>query len=375
MDVEIMSVYVNRDNREYSFAFVRDIAQRKQNELALRESDKRYRLILQNANDAIFIHEISHGGPGRFIEVNDHACRMLGYTRDELLQMGVPDIDVPEIKEKVPGIIEKLFSSGNAVFQTFHLTKDRRRIPVEVSNRLIGLDGRPAVLSIVRDLSDLKRTEEAAQAANRKLRLLNSITRHDIQNKVTILTGYLSLAREKSTNPMMVSYIEKLESAVKSISDHVEFTKIYQDLGTTEPQWQDLGRAMPRPADIHQVTFDADMDGIMVYADPTLAKVFSNLLDNTLRHGGHAKTIRVSAHESENGLTVVWQDDGVGIPEKEKEKIFLQGYGKNTGLGLFLCREILSITGMTIKETGKPANGARFEIFVPTGIYKIDKRV
>jgi signal transduction histidine kinase len=80
--------------------------------------------------------------------------------------------------------------------------------------------------------------------------------------------------------------------------------------------------------------------------------------------------IRVSSRQSGNDLVVVWEDNGVGIAMEDKEQIFGRGFGKNTGLGMFLAREILSLTGMTIRETGTPLEGARFEIVVPRGAYR-----
>jgi signal transduction histidine kinase len=112
------------------------------------------------------------------------------------------------------------------------------------------------------------------------------------------------------------------------------------------------------------------MQNISIFADPMLEKVFFNLLDNSVRHGQHVTEIRVSAHESENELTVFWEDNGVGITMQEKEKIFERGYGKNTGFGMFLVREILLLTGILICETGEEGKGARFEILVPKGAYR-----
>ena len=295
---------------------------------------------------------------------------MLEYTREELLRMSIPDIDVPEMKNESPVIIGKLFSSGSAVFKTENLTKSGRRIPVEVSDRLIEFDGRPAVLSIVRDLREQKRAEQVLMTANRKLNLLNSITRHDIRNRVSVISGYLELAKQKSSDPDIAGFIQKLEAAASSISEQIEFTRIYQDLGTNEPKWQELKNLLHRCHFPPEMTFRVEISDVMVYADPMLEKVFANLLDNTLRHGNHVTTIRVSAEDSPEGLVIRWEDDGVGIPAAEKEKIFLQGYGKNTGLGLFLSREILSITGMTIRESGT-GKGARFEITVPKNAYRI----
>ncbi len=103
-----------------------------------------------------------------------------------------------------------------------------------------------------------------------------------------------------------------------------------------------------------------------------LATVFSNLMDNTVRHGEAATRVRVWYQPEETGdLTLVWEDDGVGIPAGEKARIFNRGVGKNTGLGLFLIREILAITGIGITETGEPGKGARFEMLVPPGAYRV----
>ena len=172
-------------------------------------------------------------------------------------------------------------------------------------------------------------------------------------------------------DPKMRDYIETLKTTTASIGEHIEFTRIYQELASTEPRWQDLRSALPVTRIPPGMTLDAEVGTISVYADPIFEKIFTNLLDNTLRHGNHATTIRVFTQKSPDGLTIVWEDDGDGIPAPEKEKIFRQGYGKNTGLGLFLSREILSMTGISISETGVPGQGARFEMQVPKNGYRL----
>jgi signal transduction histidine kinase len=84
------------------------------------------------------------------------------------------------------------------------------------------------------------------------------------------------------------------------------------------------------------------------------------------------KTIQISSQEIDTGLLIVCEDDGVGISAEDKKKLFTRGFGKNTGLGLFLSREILAITGITITENGIPGKGARFEIAVPKGAYRFN---
>jgi signal transduction histidine kinase len=83
--------------------------------------------------------------------------------------------------------------------------------------------------------------------------------------------------------------------------------------------------------------------------------------------------ISLDAREISDGLIIHIEDNGVGIPVQDKEKIFRRGFGKNTGLGLFLAREILSITGITIRETGEYQHGARFELQVPKGVFRYSK--
>ena len=139
-------------------------------ERELRQKEIKFREMFNHANDAVFIHEISSAGPGRFIEVNDQVCRMLGYTREDLLRLGIPDIDVPEQYVNVPVIQEKLYKEKHVIFRTEHLTRDRRRIPVEVSNRLIELDGRTVVLSVVRDISECRSAEDALRESEIKFR-------------------------------------------------------------------------------------------------------------------------------------------------------------------------------------------------------------
>ena len=104
-----------------------------------------------------------------------------------------------------------------------------------------------------------------------------------------------------------------------------------------------------------------------------MEKVFENLLDNSLRHGESVLTIRVSTMARDDGMVLIWQDDGVGIPDEEKKDIFERGFGKNTGLGLYLISNILAITGLSISETGESGKGARFEISCYIGSYRIHR--
>ena len=133
-----------------------DITEKKMLEEKLKESEKKFRMLFENANDAIFIHDFE----GRFLEVNQTACKRLGYTKDELLKMTPMDIDTPEYADLVPQRIKELKEKGHFIFETAHVTKDGRVIPTEISGTVIQFGGQPAILSIARDLSDRKQAED-----------------------------------------------------------------------------------------------------------------------------------------------------------------------------------------------------------------------
>ena len=227
------------------------------------------------------------------------------------------------------------------------------------------------MMDAVWKLVQKKEGEAALRQANRQLNLLSGITRHDINNKIQVILGYLELIRERLQEPGLKEMADSIESATQAIQSQISFMKVYQDLGIHEPVWQILGNLIPRAQGPEGVTWQADVEGIEVLADPMFERVFSNLLDNSIRHGSHVTEIKVFSRISGTGLLIIWEDNGVGIMPAQKERIFERGFGKNTGFGLFLTKEILSLTGMGIRETGEPGRGARFEITVPKGKYRL----
>jgi signal transduction histidine kinase len=230
----------------------------------------------------------------------------------------------------------------------------------------------------VTDITERKRAEEALQTIHRKLNILSGITRHDINNQLITILGFLGLAKKGIADPVVRDFLEQGEKAAQIIGQQIEFTKKYEKIGVHAPQWQDVTACLAaiRPTlPLGKITISVSLDALFVYADPMFEKVFSNLIDNSLRYGGEAMTtIRISSHEKGAGLVVVVEDNGAGIEEETKKRLFERGFGKHTGFGLFLSREILSITGITITGSGEPGKGTRFEIHVPKGCYRHGNR-
>jgi signal transduction histidine kinase len=183
------------------------------------------------------------------------------------------------------------------------------------------------------------------------------------------MRGYTQMAALKKPDPAIADFLRKIDAAGTLIQRQIEFMRMYQDLGVKAPDWfriDDLVSSARSP----DVSVTSTCGATEIFSDPMIVRVFFNLFDNAVRHGKTVTHITVRCEQGSENLVVTVEDNGVGIPPDEKLKIFEKGYGKHTGFGLFLVREILAITGISIHETGTPGKGARFEITVPKGAYR-----
>jgi PAS domain S-box-containing protein len=228
------------------------------------------------------------------------------------------------------------------------------------------------VFGVNQDITELKMAEDGLRRANEKLNLLNGINRHDILNQLMVQRSHLELAMRQVSDVSVRSRLKKIDESIDIVQKQIEFTRDYEQLGAASPQWQsvwDILSGLPDLERLERLELDDRMRHLRVWADPMLARVFHNLVENSIRHCGRPAEIRIGCEESDKGLLLVFEDKGYGIPDDEKDKIFCKGFGKGTGLGLFFSKEILAITGITIHETGRPGEGVRFEMLIPRGRY------
>ena len=349
------------------FSIGTDTTERKRVELALQESEAKFRGIFAAESDGIALvdHET-----GIIIDCNDAFSRMHGYSSPEVI--GLP---ITTISAESEATLLAISSKAPYIRDRYHKRKDGTVFPVEITVSSMSLMGREVLIGAIRDVTLAKHSEEALQQANRSLALLTNITRHDINNQLIALNGFLELLHEKVKDPKVEDYFTWIGQVSTRISTMIQFASQYESIRNTDPVWQDmrnLADTATRQISLGKVTVKNQLpDGAEVFADPLLIKVFFNLIDNAIRYGGNdISQIRFSIIEHGGQEVIICEDNGVGVAIENKEKIFDRGFGKNTGLGLFLAREILSLTGITIRETGEAGRGARFEMTVPYGAHR-----
>jgi PAS domain S-box-containing protein len=351
----------------------RDITERKRIEDALRESEEKYRNLVERAHDGIIVIQ---EGVVKFC--NRRTAEMWGGDSREIVgrpyQDFVDPAEFPRLRKNY-----ELRMAGKEVpgrYDTRLMKRDGTSFPVDLNGGGIIYEGRLADLIVFRDNTERKMAEEALRNVNRKLNLLSSVTRHDMLNQLMAIVGYHELARSCDNLAEVKQLVDLAGRAAVTMRHQIEFTRQYQDVGVHSPEWQDLKDVIARASSgtgTRNVKVLLEIDPVRIFADPLLERVFSNLIENAFSHGEKVTTIRFSTQITGSGLTILCGDDGIGIPAHEKEKIFSPGYGRKTGYGLFLVREILGITGATIQEIGQEGKGALFEIAVPKDAYQVSE--
>ncbi|NMB78601.1 MAG: PAS domain S-box protein [Methanomicrobiales archaeon] len=360
------------NGRPATLSLVTDITRRKASEQALRESEEKYRTLAENAPVGILICNKT----GQITFVNTRMLEMLGSPgKEQTLQINLLTYP-PLVTLGLSGILDRCLKTrtpaadigmeyeshwGKKVFYRGHI------VPFSLDKP----DG--GALLILDDLTERRRTESALELANAKLNLLSGITRHDINNQLLALRSYLALAKDLAADAKQVALLERADNAADAISWQIDFTKNYQEIGAQAPKWQEVSTIIDDA--VHQlrppeVAITNATGGYEIFADPLIGKVFYNLMENSLRHGVRVSQMAFSAEVRADRLVIRYADNGVGIAADDKPHIFEKGFGRHTGLGLFLSEEILSITGITITENGEPGRGVLFDITVPAGSFR-----
>ena len=350
-----------------------DITDHKQAEEALVESEARYRTIIENMQDLVYQTDLE----GNLTMISPSGARLAGFASpDEVMGQNIArDLYAdPREREQFLAVLKEKGAVSDYPLTlkdfngTIHYVTASSHLYYNRQGEVLGVEG------ILHDVTGRKQAEDALRLANQKLGLLSGITRHDITNQLTVLRGYLELLNNTLPDQASNGYVTNAIAAAGRISSMIRFAREYEEIGVEAPVWQEIRGIVTTAATeapLAQVRLENDLPaGTEIFADPLIVRVFYNLMDNAVRYGRTITTIRFSAEHRGDDLFILCEDNGVGVPVQDKERIFERGFGQTSGLGLALSQQILMITGIMIREDGEPGKGARFEIRVPNDMFR-----
>jgi hypothetical protein len=334
----------------------------------LRKNEALYRGLFDHSwAGSILVHD----SPAGWVieEVNERAGKFLKKDMADL--KGAP-VTLFWEKDGVNGMLSTLTPdkptySGEVTFTA----GENRQARVIISGAL--LPDRRAILTFI-DISSRVTAENALKIANDKLNLLSNISTDYLQQDVARINEIVAQAK-KVKDPLSRVYFLKIGEMISTISRRINLSLSYRNLGTTAPVWQNIQEQLV------SIDLSAIKGGISVrfwaerlecYADPLIRDVLRHIVENSFQYAGRFDQFLVSYIEHEDGLVLYFEDNGLGIPAVKKHQIFEYDSGIHAGIGLFICRQIVEVSGMTIVETGEEGRGVRFEIHIPAGVYRIE---
>ena len=374
---------------------------------ALREQEERYRTLFEGVTDALFVHHLlPNGAMGHFIEVNDVACRLLGYTREELLGLSIQDIYAPAGTLAMPHLLAELKREQAVTLEQMLVAKDGHCIPTEIHARAFTMYGQCAVISLARDITERKQSEAEQQRLEHQIQQMQKQESlgivaggiaHDFNNILLTILGNVELALRDivADSPAHISLME-VEKAARHAADLSQNMLIYSGHGTFLPQavrLSDLVADM-RPtltalvARNINLRFELTPQQSLIAADPAhLHQLLTNLVINAGEAiGGRDGEIIVRTGEmncDQAYLATTWlqdnrppgryvfvevADNGCGMDSATRERIFDPFYTtKFTGRGLGLAAVLGTVRSHqgTLTVSSRPEQGTTIRVLLP----------
>jgi PAS domain S-box-containing protein len=368
--------------------FAQDITMRKQTEDALKEKEERYRLLFNSGNDAIMVHHpIVEGMPDNFLEVNDIACQRFGYSREELLRLSPADIDDPEDPLDMTAIREKIRRDKHAIFEKVHVTRDGRKMPVEINAKLFDLHGEPTILSVLRDITQRKETEEKVkklmselERSNRELEQFAYVASHDLQEPLRKIASFAELLANRYKGQLdkkADTFIEYIVDGASRMRILINDILTYSHVMTRGKEFAetDCGAVISRVLGDLDPAIKKSNAAITCDALPTvmadavqMEQLFQNLIGNAIKyHGEGPPRVHISAKKEKQEWVFSVRDNGIGIGPEHAERIFVifqrlhtRAEYSGTGIGLAVCKKVVERLGGRIWVESVPGKGATF---------------
>lgn len=388
----------------------------KRAEEALRESQERYRVLFSSGNDAVLVNQpTAEDMPGKFIEVNDVACRRYGYTREEFLNLTPSDLRAPDRKKDFSPRLKRVREGRANLHETLHVTKEGRIFPVEIHSHYFVLKGHPAVISTIRDITERKRAEEALQRAydnleerikertkelqqaNIKLKELDRLKSmfiasmsHELRTPLNSIIGFTGIILQGMAGEINLEQRDQLQRVYGSakhllalINDVIDISKIEAGKFEVDPEEfilvgvireavsnltseiskKGLGLEISLPQDI-QLTTDRKR----------LLQCILNYLSNAVKFTEKGN-IRIAVHEIDGTIEIRIQDTGIGIRSEDIPNLFtsfirldspLKIKTTGNGLGLYFTKKIATdLLEGSVSVESTLGEGSTFSLNIP----------
>ncbi len=325
---------------------------------------------------------------------NKAAEKLYGYSEEQALGHNITELLGDTSPEEAKEVSERLTAGESWSTEVLAKNKDGSVVPVILNRTPFykenGEFGGSA--SISTDISLQKNTEadltfslkslsnslDRIQELNEKLRVVGSLTRHDVRNKLSAVTGYAHILKKKHNDlPDIVDGLSKMQQAVQETVKIFDFARMYEQIGVEELTYVNVEEKLEEAVALFSgplPTIKNECHGLTVLGDSFLRQLFYNFIDNTRKYGEKTTAIRVHYEKAEqDSLKLIYEDDGVGVPLENKPRLFSEGFstGGSTGFGLFLIKKMIEVYGWKIEENGTPNEGTKFTISIPNSAFSI----
>lgn len=373
-------------------SILKEDANRKKAEEALRRSEQKFKTLFQTAGDAIFLIELN----GKILEANNYASEKFGYCREELLSKTILELNLPSNSNAALNGLKLLKEIGQLSFESIYITKTSQHIPVGVNIRLIDYEDREVALSIVRDISLKKKEEgelirakeEAEKASKLKSEFLAQMS-HEIRSPLNVVVGFSQILRddlkEQMTDEMLNSF-KGIDTAGRRIIRTVELILNMSELQTGV--YESIPDTFDLVEDVLEIIFieyelAAKKKGLefrilknsnntIVTADLfSTNQIFANLIDNAIKYTSKGAVEVIINMNHKNELAVIVSDTGIGISKDFLPKLFdpftqeEQGYTRKyegTGLGMALVKKYCELNNVEIQVESEKNIGTKFTL-------------
>ncbi len=337
-----------------------DITDRIEAERQAKREKERYEDLFEGANELI----ITTDKDGYVERVNKRIEEYSGYSKDELVGESILKIAHPDDEEKYIEFWKEILNGENPRYELKGERKDGSTAYIIARGRPIIEDGE--VVEIQYNAQDITRRVQAEEEQE----FLFSLLRHDLRNKISVMEGYQDILKQMGLTEEQQEYVSKSLKASQESLELIEKVSTLSKLGKRKLEKTPLNSTIKEAikknkSEAVEMGIDIEYEecDLTVLANPLLEEIFSNMVENSIQHS-EGSLIKVKTQETDEEAIITLEDDGKGIPDEEKEKIFDQGFrsGENagTGLGLNLVKRITERYGGNVEVEDSDLGGAKF---------------